>query len=104
MGRNIAVHLAREMVMRWKLILAGLALVSTAVAAQGPSLPEKGTKGDPSRRICRITYDTGSRLKSRRVCLSQAEWATQRLQTRNMIDRAQTKQHNPGSGFGESGM
>ena len=90
--------------MRWKIVLAGLALASTAVAAQRPTLPEKGAKGDPSRRICRITHDTGSRLRSRRVCLSEAEWATQQLQTRNMIDRAQTKQINPGSGFGESGM
>ncbi len=90
--------------MSWKAILAASALVSTAVAAQGPLLPEKGGKGDTVRRICRVTYDTGSRLKSRRVCLTEAEWAAQRLQTRTMIDRAQTKQTNPGSGFGESGM
>ena len=90
--------------MSWKLTLAGVALVSTAIATQVQALPEKGGKGDPVRRICRVTFDTGSRLNRRRVCLSEAEWAAQRLQTRNMIDRAQTKQQNPGSGFGGSDM
>jgi hypothetical protein len=86
-----------------KAILAGAALLSSAVAAQGPP-PEKNGKGDTTWRICRVTYDTGSRLQSRRVCLTEAEGAAQRLQTRTMIDRAQTKQTNPGSGFGEGGM
>lgn len=83
-----------------KLIAVGAVLVSAAVAAQTPAAPGKAGKADPLRRICRVTFDTGSRLQRRRVCLSEADWAAQQLQTRTMLDRAQTKQTNPGSGYG----
>ena len=78
----------------------GTALLTAAVAAQTSAPPPGAGKNDPAKRICRVTHDSGSRLSRRRVCMSQAEWAAQQLQTKTMLDRAQTKQVNPGSGYG----
>lgn len=78
----------------------GAALLAAAVAAQTAAPPAGPGGNDPAKRICRVTHDTGSRLNRRRVCMSEAEWAAQQLQMKHMIDRAQTKQTNPGSGYG----
>lgn len=80
----------------------GAALISAVVVAQTPTTPDGLGNGDRSRRICRVTLDTGSRLNRRRVCLTQAEWAAQQLESRNMVDRAQTKQVNPSTRPGGS--
>lgn len=81
-------------------VVIGAAFLSAVVAAQTAAPPAGSGKHDPAKRICRVTHDSGSRLNRRRVCMSEADWAAQQLQTKTMLDRAQTKQVNPGSGYG----
>ncbi|HTU09315.1 MAG TPA: hypothetical protein VMG08_00335 [Allosphingosinicella sp.] len=70
-------------------MLAILAVfLPAAIAAQTP-----GTE-DPNERICRVTGELGSRLQRTRTCKTRAEWAEMRRETRNSIDRSQTRQVN----------
>ena len=39
--------------------------------------------------ICRSMAETGSRLKSRKVCMTKAEWAEVRRQQRESIEKGQ---------------
>jgi len=77
------------------MLFVGAALTAAVAAAQTPMTPDRLGSGDPAQRICRVTGETGSRLARRRVCLTRAEWAAQQLESRNTVDRAQTKQVNP---------
>ena len=69
--------------------VCGAALFSaTAVLAQ----PSGGAKDDANRQICRNMADTGSRLGHTRACHTAQEWADLRRQTRQNVDRIQTRQ------------
>ena len=63
---------------------AAVAQVSTMVNDR-PSVP----RGDPNQIICVSETVTGSRLGTRRVCRTRAEWAEHRAQTRTVIERVQ---------------
>jgi hypothetical protein len=68
----------------------GAALVTaTAVLAQ----PSGGAaNGEANKQICRASADTGSRLGRTRACHTAQEWAELRRQTKQNIDRIQTRQ------------
>ena len=67
-----------------------IALVSaTAVLAQ---TSQGGTSGDPNRLICRSMADTGSRLGHTRACHTAREWTELRRQSRENVERIQTRQ------------
>jgi nicotinamide mononucleotide (NMN) deamidase PncC len=48
--------------------------------------------------ICRDLDTTGSRLETRRVCMTREQWEQQRHDARELIDRAQNQQTNPKGG------
>lgn len=58
-----------------------------------PRLRKAGDKvvvsADGVERICRRLGELGSRLRSNRVCMTQAEWDEQRRDDRMLIDRSQ---------------
>jgi hypothetical protein len=58
-------------------------LVSTAVA----TTPVK--KSDGTKVICRELGETGSRLASKRVCLTRDQWRDQAQTQRTDLDKAQ---------------
>ena len=66
-----------------------LLIAATAVLAQ-PT--ETAASGDANKQICRSISDTGSRLGHARACHTAQEWADLRRQTRQNIDRMQTRQ------------
>tara|TARA_B100000929_G_scaffold79709_1_gene62230 strand:+ start:357 stop:623 length:267 start_codon:yes stop_codon:yes gene_type:complete len=70
---------------------------TTQVRLVEDKMAGKEEMGDQSRIICRKTQDTGSRLRSRRVCATAGEWAEQRRQNRESIEKTQAQ------GFGRSG-
>lgn len=74
------------------LVTAALGMASAAVAEE-----KKDTK-DPNRIICEKQEILGSRLQSKRVCLTAAEWARKRLEDRQTIDRAQSAAERPPGG------
>jgi hypothetical protein len=56
-----------------------------------------GARGAQSNgKISRTIAETGARLARSRVCKTREEWAEQRRETRQNIDRAQTTRTNPG--------
>jgi hypothetical protein len=67
-----------------------VALASATVALAQPS--QGGATGDANRVICRNMAETGSRLGHTRACHTAREWADLRRQTRENVDRIQTRQ------------
>jgi hypothetical protein len=74
---------------------AALLLTGTAAIAADGREPESGKK---SGMVCRVQGETGSRLGSRKVCMSRQQWEEQKRDTRQAIDRAQTQQVNKNGG------
>ncbi len=68
-------------------ILAGAA--PALAQAPEPSKPPAAKVKDPNRKICEEFKASGSRLAARRVCMTAADWAAQRQDNRNDVERAQ---------------
>jgi hypothetical protein len=74
-----------------KLIIVGAAMVATAAVAQAPQAPAgRDNLNDP---VCRVVNETGSRLNRTRVCMTRAQWAAQRRETRENVERSQNVPH-----------
>lgn len=80
------------------LIVAALTLASPAwakdkapAAAKADETAQKDshTTPDPNRMICRKQPIPGSRLGSKRVCATAAQWAQMQLDTRQVTERVQ---------------
>jgi len=74
--------------------LALLAATLLSAAAASQTVAPVREISDPGARICRVTGETGTRLGRTRTCKSQGEWDQDRLDQRNTLDRAQTRQFN----------
>ena len=70
---------------------ASVAFLLTATAALAQPAGG-GSTGDANKQICRTISDTGSRLGHTRACHTAQEWADLRRQTRQNVDRIQTRQ------------
>lgn len=76
------------------LVVAAIALVTgPALADEAAQQPE----GDTNKVICRTVAETGSRLKAKKICMTAAEWAEQRRQNRQLIERSQLNACTPGA-------
>lgn len=65
-------------------------VVSFAMAASVQA-SERQKNDDPNRMICEKQEVLGSRLASKRVCKTAAEWEAEKRQNRQSIDKAQTQ-------------
>lgn len=74
--------------MKKLLFLFALGLPIAAGGQPTPSTPQANP--DANDMICRNIREIGSRLNMRRVCMTRQEWAEQRRETRQNIERAQT--------------
>ncbi len=54
-----------------------LLIASSPVLAGSPTATDAKAK-DPKRKICEAVEETGSRLSSKRVCLTAEQWEAQR--------------------------
>lgn len=68
--------------------LIGVLTCAPAMADTPPPAPRKTP--DPNEVVCEKQQVLGSRLQTRRVCMTRAQWADLRLQDRQEIERAQT--------------
>ena len=68
---------------------SALAQAAAPAPAQNPAPARVGP--DPNEVICEKQEVLGSRLSSRRVCHTRAEWADLRLQDRQELERVQTR-------------
>lgn len=67
-----------------------MALLTTTAVMAEPSARE--TQSGADKQICHSSADTGSRLGRTRACHTAQEWADLRRQTRQNVDRIQTRQ------------
>jgi predicted Fe-S protein YdhL (DUF1289 family) len=74
-----------------KLIICTLLLAPAPAMAAG-----KTSIKSPTDTICRTINETGSRLGSKRICLTRAEWAEQKRTQRQDLERAQRNPLPPG--------
>ena len=77
-------------------VAALAAMVSVPVMAEPPRPTAKKPPG-PNDIVCEKQEVIGSRLVSRRVCMTRAQWEDLRNQDRQEIDRAQTKRGMSGN-------
>ena len=69
--------------------------VAAALLPAGASALERKDNKDPNRMICEKQGVLGSRLATKRVCMTAAEWAAQRAAERQLIDKIQVQQKGP---------
>ena len=69
--------------------------VAAALLPAGASALERKDNKDPNRMICEKQGVLGSRLATKRVCMTAAEWAAQRAAERQLIDKTQVQQKGP---------
>ena len=67
---------------------AAKASVAVAQGAEAPAQTPR-PKLDPNQRICEDVTQVGSRLATKRICATRAEWAEKRKQDRDTVDDAQ---------------
>jgi invasion protein IalB len=65
---------------------------SPAVASQQPSGP------NPNEVVCQKQEIIGSRLATKRICKTRAEWADAQMQDKQELNRVQTQRGNSGKG------
>jgi hypothetical protein len=75
------------------MILSALCWLAAASAAaaqpdQASSLSTR-PKADPNQKICEDVTQVGSRLATKRICATRAQWAEMRKQDRDTVDDAQ---------------
>jgi gas vesicle protein len=70
--------------------------LAQAPASGSPAQPAKNQ--DPNRVICEKIQETGSRLNSRKVCMTAQQWEDQRRRDRENLQDAQQRSLEPNSG------
>ena len=92
--------------MMLKLIYAATAIglaagASVPALAQAQSTPPASQQqpADPRMNevVCQKQEVIGSRLATKRVCKTRAEWADARLEDRRAVDKIQTERSMPGN-------
>jgi hypothetical protein len=67
----------------------GVLIGAPAIADPTSPAPQKGQ--DPNEVVCERQEVLGSRLATRRVCKTRAEWADLRLQDRQEVEKVQVR-------------
>ena len=75
-------------------IFAALALVPAIAAAED----KKADTKDPNRMICERQKSTESRVATKRVCMTAAEWDERRREDREAIEKGQRQARGPSGG------
>ena len=68
------------------------------VSLGSPSAADTATQSvplDPNQKICETVTSVGSRLATKKVCATRAEWAEKRKQDREVVDQMQRLQGRP---------
>ena len=74
---------------RAALLAAAAGLATVSMASEPAEAVKKGR--DPNEKICETHGVLGSRLATRRVCATRAEWQERRQRERDIVDRTQTQ-------------
>ena len=74
-----------------KLALLGTLVSSLLIAAQ-PISAQGPTQRDQNAKVCEIVIPVGSRLATKKICATRAEWDDKRRQDREAVEKAQVVQ------------
>ena len=87
-------------IVRSPLVLASTLVIATPVVAQTPPQPAAQAKPvDPmSEVVCQKQEVVGSRLATRRVCMTRQQWLEQRSSDRQDTEKAQVPAAHNGPG------
>ena len=69
-------------------------LIAVPSHAQQPS-SSKRVSADPNERVCEDIIATGSRLATKRICATRAEWEAMRKADREVVEDAQRHANDP---------
>lgn len=82
--------------MKLLLPIAAAALTATAALSQTAAGTSKsGGTYDPNEIVCRSFQESGSRLKSSRVCMTRGQWADWRREQRSNTETSQQRRAAP---------
>ena len=82
------------MVMRYVFgVMLCLAATGVCTAARAdPAAPSsKRPPADPNEKVCEDITMVGSRLATKRICATRAEWAARKRDDREMVEKIQTQ-------------
>ena len=68
------------------------ALIAAPVAAAGST---EADRYDPNERVCEKIITTGSRLASKTVCMTRAQWEQRKRDDREVVEGAQRAANAP---------
>ena len=74
-------------------------LIAAAPALAGPPASPDAKAKDPKRKICEAVEETGSRLSSRRICMTAEQWEAQR--NGNRVTKRSGRSLSEGDGGGK---
>jgi hypothetical protein len=77
--------------------LGAMVCFALPAAAQNSATPTAKKKADPNEVVCEKQTVLGSRLATKRVCLTRSQWAEQRQGNHDLVNRSQTSGCMPGS-------
>jgi hypothetical protein len=74
-------------------LVAAMMISTQAIGQTAPvaTVPAKSAGLDPNQVVCEKQEVVGSRLTSRRVCMTRAQWAEARLQDRQNVEKVQVQ-------------
>ena len=72
-------------------------LGASAAAVAGPPAASESKAKDPKRKICEAVEETGSRLSSKRICMTAEQWEAQRGGTRAEGKRSRKSSNDSGA-------
>lgn len=78
--------------------IAGFSAPAAAqVQSSTPAAQPQPAGPNPNEVICQKQEVIGSRLSTKRVCKTRAEWADAKLEDRHAIEKIQTERSMPGN-------
>jgi hypothetical protein len=77
-------------------LVVGLCTPAVAQQQTNAQPAQRQTIADPNAVVCQKQEVTGSRLVSKKVCKTRAEWADGQLQDKQEVSRVQTQRGNAG--------
>lgn len=84
----------------WTSLALVAALGLNSIATAEPAPPAK--KGDPNEIVCEKITAIGSRVATKRVCATRAEWAEKRKLDKEAVEQAQRMGNAPCQTTGSS--
>jgi len=75
--------------MIWRTLLAATAVVVIPISVVGTA----EAQGESTKRTCKVSKVTGSRLGGVRRCRSQAEWDQEKAEGRDVTQRIQSQKN-----------